>query len=473
MDLKKLTHRIWHSATLMTWGNMVTNSIKLLVLTPLILIRYDINEIAFWYLLLTINSFVIVIDFGFYPTFSRIISYAYHGLSDIKEIDQNYKYEGDNKPDWNFISRIFGTVNSTYLALGIIVFFVVLFFTSYSVHDLISKAKTNYSLTLTYVVYSINIFVYFFTKKYDAVIIGTNHVALINRWNIIFNLVSTLASILVVYFRLWLLWLAVTLLIFNILLLFRDHYLERKICDKKFRDFKYFSFDKEIFRWCWSPTWKSGVLILCSTGVTQATGIIYSKMSDATALAAYLISLKLVSTTAQFSQAPFYSKLPVFSGLRVKNRIKELTNETAKAMQKSLWVFVLGITSLFYFGNSLLKLIGSNSKLISFDILILMSFVWFFERNHAMHAQVYVTTNKIPFYKTAIPTAIANILLMIFLLPKIGIWAFPIAQGISNLMINNWWNMKISFKFNKTQFLGVFSSQRFVSINRSNFISNY
>ncbi len=205
----------------MTWGNMVTNSIKLLVLTPLILIRYDINEIAFWYLLLTINSFVIVIDFGFYPTFSRIISYAYHGLSDIKEIDQNYKYEGDNRPDWNFISRIFGTVNSTYLALGIIVFFVVLFFTSYSVHDLISKAKTNYSLTLTYVVYSINIFVYFFTKKYDAVIIGTNHVALINRWNIIFNLVSTLASILVVYFRLWLLWLAVTLLIFNILLLFR------------------------------------------------------------------------------------------------------------------------------------------------------------------------------------------------------------------------------------------------------------
>ena len=48
---------------------MLTSSLKLLVLTPLILVKYDVNEIAFWYLLLTINSFIIVIDFGFYPTF--------------------------------------------------------------------------------------------------------------------------------------------------------------------------------------------------------------------------------------------------------------------------------------------------------------------------------------------------------------------------------------------------------------------
>ena len=96
-------------------GNMLSSSGKLLILTPLILTSYDTHEIAL-YLLLTIHSFMVVVDFGFHPTFSRIVSYAFHGLDKIEEISL-YKFKDkkeNTKSSWEFIQKIYGTINSTY-----------------------------------------------------------------------------------------------------------------------------------------------------------------------------------------------------------------------------------------------------------------------------------------------------------------------------------------------------------------------
>jgi hypothetical protein len=73
-----------------------------------------------------------------------------------------------------------------------------------------------------------------------------------------------------------------------------------------------------------------------------------------------------------------------------------------------------------------------------------------------MHAQIYVTTNKIPFYKTAIITGIINICLMYLLVPKIGVWGFPVSLAIANLAINNWWNVKISLESINQKFFPFF-----------------
>ena len=75
-----------------------------------------------------------------------------------------------------------------------------------------------------------------------------------------------------------------------------------------------------------------------------------------------------------------------------------------------------------------------------------MSLVWFIDRNDSMHAQIYSTTNKIPFYITISITGIINILLLFLLIEEYGIWSFVISTAIANLVINNWWNVKISIE---------------------------
>ena len=448
--------KIWNSPTLMTWGSLLSSSGKLLILTPLILTTYNVDEISFWYLLLTINSLAVVIDFGFYPTFSRIISFVFNGLSEISDISVKSKNTKDGNPNWSFMERIYGTLNATYLFLSFFII-IIIFFGSYSsIFTVIERTSNSYILWIAYIVFLLSVVFSFFARRSDAIIIGTNHVALINRWNIINNILNSISSICIVYFSLGIEWLAFNQLFFAIFLIIRNYYIEITICNGVFKKFTLFNFNFKIFKWIWEPTWKSGVGILASTGLTQITGFIYTNMSTATELASYLITLKLVTTVSTFSQAPFYSKIPIFSGLRVRNKINELTVKTSKAMLKSLLVFVLGISSLFFFGDLFLRLIGANTSLESPSFIAFMAIIWFLERHHAMHAQIYSTTNKIPFYKMLIISGIINVFLMYFLVPFIGVWGFPTSLAISNLCINNWWNVKISLKSINVSFWSYF-----------------
>ncbi|WP_418645844.1 hypothetical protein [Tenacibaculum insulae] len=437
--------KIWNSPTLMTWGNLISSSLKLILLTPLILTRYNEDYIAFWYLLLTINSLAIVLDFGFYPTFSRIISYAFNGLDSIKDITliKNSKKD-EGKPNWSFLEKIYGTVNTIYFSLTFLVGILVFVFSFSPIYNIIDRVLDKSTLETAYFVFILSIVLNFLSKKFDSVLIGTNHVALINRWNIINNVLNTFTSICIVLIGLNVEWLAFNQLFFSVFLFFRNYFLERFICNEKFKEFKLFSFDKDIFKWVWNPVWQSGILIFASTGLTQATGLIYSTLSDSSQLVSYLLTLKLVTIASQFSQAPFYSKIPVFSGLRVKGKIKELSTVTQESIFKSLIVYVFLISLVFLFGDYALQIIGSKSKLENSNFIILMAFVWFFERHHAMHAQIFVTTNKVPFYKTAIISGLINLILIYLLLPSLSTWAFPVSYGVSNAVINNWWNVKLS-----------------------------
>lgn len=176
-------------------------------------------------------------------------------------------------------------------------------------------------------------------------------------------------------------------------------------------------------------------------------------MTDAVTLAAYLFSLKMMSAIVQFSKAPFYSKIPIYSMLRARGDLDELGNRTALGVQYSLYTFAILSFVLIGFGNGLLSAIESNTNLLETEILVLMALVFFLERHHGMHAQIYSTTNHIPFYIPIIISGILNIILLVISLPRIGVWAFPISLGLSNLVINNWWNVKISVKSLETSFL--------------------
>jgi hypothetical protein len=84
--------------------------------------------------------------------------------------------------------------------------------------------------------------------------------------------------------------------------------------------------------------------------------------------------------------------------------------------------------------------------MVSENIWVLMMAVWFLERHHAMHAQIYSTTNHIPFYIPICLSGMVNIVLAILLSQRYGIAGFPIAHLVSNAIINNWWNVKISLR---------------------------
>ena len=77
---------LWHSPTFTTWGNYATQSLRLLLVTPLILTRFNETEIAAWYLFASLNFFGAVVSSRLGLTFSRMFSFAMGGADNLAPI---------------------------------------------------------------------------------------------------------------------------------------------------------------------------------------------------------------------------------------------------------------------------------------------------------------------------------------------------------------------------------------------------
>ena len=79
--------RLYESPTLNTWFSFTIKSVGYSILLPIILSFFSIDEISLWFLFFVFISFQNFIDFGFYNTFVRIISYANNGSTSLKYLE--------------------------------------------------------------------------------------------------------------------------------------------------------------------------------------------------------------------------------------------------------------------------------------------------------------------------------------------------------------------------------------------------
>ena len=132
--------------------------------------------------------------------------------------------------------------------------------------------------------------------------------------------------------------------------------------------------------------------------------------------------------------------------MRGKGDIAGLARRSGKSIKLSLAAFSLLVLLISFVVPLGLGVIKSEMRFVSVSVWIGMSVVMFLERHHAMHAQIFVTKNKVPFLLSSFVTGAVYLALLGCLLPRIGIWGVVCAQGISNLIINNWWIVKISLE---------------------------
>ena len=72
LSLKKA----WESPTITTAAALVIRSLSVVTILPLVLTRFTVEDINAWFLLQALIGFQILAQFGFTPTFVRLISYS-------------------------------------------------------------------------------------------------------------------------------------------------------------------------------------------------------------------------------------------------------------------------------------------------------------------------------------------------------------------------------------------------------------
>ncbi|MEA5139287.1 lipopolysaccharide biosynthesis protein [Arcicella rigui] len=424
--------KIWNSPTFTTWASFLSKSANIILITPLVLNRFKAGDVNYWYFTSIILSLLVLLDSGFGSAFVRIIAYG-----SFKNIAGNDE-EKDSTQD--YLKRINGIMRGIYKILSIISLVILSTFGTWLLIDIINKTTDYFNALVVWVCFVVTFPYLLWGNIYLNLLQGVNLIPLVRRWDTLFNLISTSSIVIYIY--------AFQSSIFNVILInqfwliiavVRNSLLvKNKFPDINLKSFK-FSRNDEILKMVVPSALKSGFGILLSQGVVQSSAFIYGQIASPQLLGSYLVGLNLIQNIRNFSQAPFYSRIPLFSSLYSKGEMKELAKVSIKNMNLVYYFFTFFVLLFSYFSDIIFKIIHSHVDFPSKGLWSLLGIAFLIERYGAMHLQVYSTTNKIIWHYLNGITGVLMIISSVLLFKYVGVMSFPIGMIIGYLLCYSWY----------------------------------
>jgi hypothetical protein len=442
--LRSFLSRVWNSPTYTTWGSILATALSALVVLPLVLTRFAPEEIVLWYLMMTFVGLQHVVDLGFGPTSSRIITYVTSGVKtdDLRRPSK----AGTGTFEVGDLNRVYSTMSSVYFKLGALWTLLLLVVGSLALMRPIAATQDPDSAWIAWGVIVAASYVSFAGERYGSYLMGLNQVALLKRWETLAALGATATSCLVLYFEGGLLYLVIAQQAWQLLKVVRNRWLARSASGGLMKHFQKMPFDKDIFHSIWPSAWRSGVGVLMSYGAIQSSGIIYAQVGEATAVASYLLGMRIIQILSQFSAAPFYSKIPLYAKMYAEGKRSDLTQAAQRGMRLSHWTFVIGFVSVALLAPPLLDYIGSNAAFPGPLLWALMGLAYFAERFGAMHIQLYSTTNHIIWHIANSVSGVIYLTVSFALLKPLGAYAFPLGIIAGYYGYYSWYAARYSYR---------------------------
>ncbi len=423
---------LWASPTLMTWLNLGARVSSLLLVLPLILRQFTPGDISLYYLFSSIIGLQLMCGTGFVPTLARFVSFVLSGAK-LEDLEAN-KVGGQNVPmagrtlDPATLVALVSTMRNTFVGVVLVSTpLAALIGTIFLVKPVGLSSDVEASWIAWAVVLGTTPFV-LLGGRYSALLQGSGRIALDQRWSALFVIFGALSGLAVITMGGGLLALVFANQIWQVAGFYRLRWLAHKTIRDLVGEWPAVQTDVRFFRALWPAAWRSIVGILASNGVTAAIGLVFAQFLEARPLAELLFGVRIMSLIAEFSRAPFYSRIPHFNSLRAENRIPELTLVAGKAMRLSYAAFIFLALAAPWVAEEVLTQIGSQIGFPSSSFWFWLAAAHLIERMGAMHVQLYSTTNHIIWHWLNGISGLLWIALLALLLPRVGLMAYPWAM---------------------------------------------
>lgn len=432
--MKRSINRLWISPTFTTWGSLVVRFASVVLLLPLVLVRFSAAEVAVWQLFSALFVLGLMLDYGLAPTFSRLLSFARSGMAieHMGRVDGNQAQPtSTNASDSS--TEVFATMRWLYPRLATVVTFVLMVLGTWSLQTPIHQLPQPAVAWLAWGFVVVTVQLTLWGACYSGALMGMDKIAPMRRWEIAFGCAQIVSSLAVIWFGGGLLELVATYQVWAVLGALRNRWLLKLLHPELFNVPAAKS--DRVIKVAWSPAWRSVVGVLSSHGVIQLSGLAYGQIAPAAEVASYLLALRLITTVSQFSQAPFYSKLPQLAMIHATGNRTEVMRLVSRGMTLAHWVFVAGALGAAWGAPMILEAIGSNTGFVSYQLFSVMAIAFFIERFGAMHMQIYSLTNHVIYHIGNMITGLSICALTYLLIPHVNILSFPIAMLVSYLFI--------------------------------------
>ena len=410
------------------------------ILLPFILHKMPQETVGIWNIFQTITFLVLLLDFGFRPTFARNISYIFSGVKTLQKEGVAHA-DADSEVDYGLLKGTLMAMQRFYRYIALGVFGLLVTAGTAYLYYILRKYNGDHQDAMMAWILLIAINCYnLYTFYYDALLTGKGYIKRSQQINMIGQAVYIALAIGLIYAGFGLTAIVGSQLVSTVIrrvMMYRVFYtpeLKARLAEAESNE------PKEILSAITPNAIKIGLTQLGGFLVNKAAMLIAPVFVSLEMVACYGITVQVMDILARCATVFYQSYLPKLAQCRTENNINGLRRYYLLCTGSLLAVFVVGGIAWIFLGEWALNLIGSQTQFVPTAMLLVMLLINILEHNHAVSAGFIMADNKIPFFIPSLVSGAATILLLwIFLGPlDMGLWGLILAPGFAQLAYQNW-----------------------------------
>lgn len=413
-----------------------------LIILPLVLRLLSPDEVALNYIMLSISSFITLIDFGFSPQFARNVTYIYSGAVTMQKegIDT---IERKETIDYRLLVKLIQTARWIYSIMGIIVLFCMLTMGMSYIFHITNGFTTVENILLIWIINSISVALWIYYSYYGALLIGAGKIKEAKKVTVC----NYAMKIICTYIFLWagygLLGLVIANLISPLLgryVAYHFYFTNDMITQMKsylitFRE------KLDLLKIVFYSSKKMGLCAIANYLLSGATVLLAGMYLPLNEIASYGLMVQILTVIHNVSGGMFEIYSSRFAYLQIIDSKKELFHDFSLTMCVYYIIYILGIGFVIFVGNNILDFIGSKTQLPSLYIFIIASVIWLLDGNLGNICQFIISKNNFVFVPSLMITSLGVIFCSYITLSwfHLGIIGLLLSKFLFQVVFNYWY----------------------------------
>lgn len=415
------------------------------ILLPFILHKMPEETVYLWTLFQSITALVLLLDFGFRPSFARNISYIFSGVRQLKVVGVEKTSAEESEVDYSLLKSSLNAMRKFYgwMALAVLALLAAIG-TPYFLYILQKYSGSRSDAIAAWAILIVINCYNLYTFYYDALLTGKGYIKRSQQIAILGQTIYLLVAIALIYAGFGLTAIVSAQLLSTVI---RRCLIKRVFFSPELKA-KLVSADenachqnsKEVLRAISPNAIKIGLTGLGSFLVSKSAILLGGIYLPLATMASYGITVQVMDILVRCSEVFYSSYSPKLAQCRAEGDLKLLKHYYIYSIGSLVLIFLTGGICWLWLGDWALCLIGSQTTFVEAPMLIMLLIINLLEHNHSISAGFIMADNKIPFFIPSLLSGAATVLLMwLFLGPlKIGMWGLIIAPGLAQLAYQNW-----------------------------------
>ena len=438
--LRPIFIRLWSSSVAWSWG---LNGLRLgssLLLLPL-LVRLPTPDYGIYFVLLSLQAIVPLLDLGFLPSIDRAVSYAVGGAANIQSHGLVLEGRSDGQPNRALLWKLLHVTRTLYRWLAIGTFLALgawgTYIVSLGVRETSNPQQTwiAWALTLLGAVFEM------YAGWWSIYLRSLNQVLLYARILVLAFLIKLVLSCTLLLGGLGLLSVPLAGLVSS----FVSRALARRRC---LGFFEGHSFPRpsradvgSLLRTLWPNSWRMGLHYLSGYLTSSANAFLCLRFLGLTTNAQYGLSMQILSICQGMASSWIQVKWPLISQLRAREDLGTLRSIFRTRLWMAGTTYAILALAAVVAGQALLNWLPGGKHVLPWPWYPILLSAGLLELHYVFWGTLLATGNRAPFLVPSLITSATSLLLVTGLIhfTSMGSGALVLGPLLAGCAFNFWY----------------------------------